>query len=481
VNLFAKIFLGFWLSTAAIIGSWLIAGRYVGSLEAEFTSPVAGETGAPATDSRPDRPPAAPPAPRPKRPLAAIDIPPGSIYRIFYGLQNTPGDALEAWIRQREVEDNVDIRLVDEAGQEIFQRELLPGSAALMQRLEGFRRRAVQREQDRVLFGQELYRPEWGSLRMIIASRPPSSEVARILMQNLWLRLLLALLISGAISYGVSRYLTRPLKRLQLASRELAGGNLSARIQVPERRGDETDALARDFNTMASQLEEKIIAQRRLLSDVSHELRSPLARMRVALALAEREPGHPAEQLERIERETLLLDDLVGQLLSTPDRPADMEDSLDLVALFRSVCDDAQFEAGADDKALDFQSSVKEAVVRTHGDLLKRALENVIRNAVRHTPAGSTVEVALRQTSPGGVWMITVADCGPGVPEDELEQIFAPFYRVDEARQRETGGFGLGLSIARRAIEQHGGRIRAENRATGGLVVILQLPHTAEA
>ncbi|MEM0955947.1 MAG: ATP-binding protein [Pseudomonadota bacterium] len=541
MNLFAKIFLGFWLSTAAILGSWLIAAGYFTSFEAELAAPGAVDlpegttTGNPEalTDTstsqdvgerrtlsatapgppgygsssppgqmrpgqaspgqaspgqasprqaRPERgnpmlgrtPPPSAPRPRLAPPPTPFDIAPGAIYRIFYGLQNAPSDQLEAWIRQREREDNVDIRLVDESGTDIFDRGLLPGSERVIQRLQGFRRRVIQRQDDRVLFAQEMYRPEWGSLRMIVASRPPSSQVKRILMENLWLRLLLALLISGAISYGVSRYLTRPLKRLQLASRELAHGNLSARIDVPERRGDETDALARDFNSMAAQLEEKIVAQRRLLSDVSHELRSPLARMQVALALAEREPGRSTEQLARIEKETLLLDELVGQLLTTPETPTHMEDSIDLVALLRSICEDAAFEAQAAGKALLFDTRCDEAVLRSHGDLLKRALENVVRNAVRYTAEGTGVEVRLRDEEQH--WVVTVSDRGPGAPEQELGQIFEPFYRVDEARKRETGGFGLGLSIAQRAVEKHRGSIRAGNREDGGLMVTLELP-----
>ena len=181
------------------------------------------------------------------------------------------------------------------------------------------------------------------------------------------------------ISYAVSRYLTRPLKNLQQTSRELAGGNLAARIKVSARGGDETDELARDFNTMAEQLQEKVQAQKRLLNDVSHELRSPLARLRVALALAEREPQGNAEQLQRIETETGRLDELIGQLLSVPDNHTEMEDSIDVVGLLHELCADAGYEAQTECKLVEFESMLDEAVVCSHGDLLKRALENIIR------------------------------------------------------------------------------------------------------
>lgn len=463
MNLFAKIFIGFWLSTAAIIASWLLAGQYFTPFEDELP-------GAQPLPSESFLHRGSEPRPGPPREMG-----PGSrsIYRIFYGLQTVPLEELKNWIRHREQEDSVDVRLVDSEGREIFGRELLPGSDRVIERLEGFRRRVLLREGDRVLFGQEVFRPEWGTLKLIIARRPPTSAVVRFLTDHLWLRLLLALAISGAISYAVSRYLTGPLKNLQRASRELAGGNLAARIAVSSRGGDETDALARDFNSMAEQLQEKVNAQKRLLSDVSHELRSPLARMRVALALAEKEPARSGEQLARIERETELLDDLIGQLLDAPDSSAAMQDSIDVVALLAQVCEDASFEARADGKDLAFTSGLDEAILRSHGDLLKRALENVIRNAVRHTPRESCVAVCLDRH--GDSLEVTVDDRGPGVPEAELEKIFDPFYRVDEARQRETGGFGLGLSIARRAIEQHGGSIVAANRPAGFRVTI-ELP-----
>ena len=467
MNLFAKIFLGFWLSTAAIIASWLLAGQYFTPFLSDLPAssredPAHGHAFPPRAEMEP----------------GARNLAPGSrsIYRIFYGLQTIPGEELGEWIRSREQEDEVDIRVVDSEGREIFGRKLLPGSEHVIQRLQGFRRRVLHREGDHVLFGQEMFRPEWGALKLIIARRPPTSAVVRFLTEHLWLRLLLALVISGAISYTVSRYLTKPLKKLQLASRDLAEGDLAARIKVPERGGDETDALARDFNTMAAQLQEKITAQKRLLSDVSHELRSPLARMRVALALAEKDPARSAEQLARLERETELLDELIGQLLAAPDAEEAMQDSLDLVALLSKVVEDAAFEAKAEDKQLALTSNCDELVLRSRGTLLQRAFENVIRNAVRYTRPGTTVAVAL--TRMADTVEVTVADSGPGVPDAELEKIFDPFFRIDEARQRETGGFGLGLSIAQRAIEHHNGSISAANRPAGGLQVSMQLPIT---
>lgn len=466
MNLFAKIFLGFWLSTAAIIASWLLAGQAFTPFD-EAISPAPREKSPfAAAPRRPGFPEVPEPGGMPVPGLREFGPGPRGIYRIYYGLQNVSRDQLLAWIKQHEKEEGVDIRLIDVQGREVFGRELIPGSEQIIERLAGFRRRALHREGDVVLFGQEFYRPEWGPLQMIIATRPPTSAVVKFLTQHLWLRLLLAVVISGAISYGISRYLTRPLKNLQQASRSLADGDLATRIAVPLTGGDETSELARDFNSMAEQLQAKVQAQKRLLGDVSHELRSPLARMRVALALAEKEPARIAEQLRRIELETERLDTLIEQLLSAPDTHGSMEDSIDLVALLSEICDDAGFEAQAESKGLQLDCAAAEAVVRSHGDLLKRAFENVIRNAVHYTQPGTTVSVRLSRQATN--WLVSIEDRGPGVPEDQLEKIFEPFYRIDEARQRETGGFGLGLSIARRAIEQHGGTICATltNQAT---------------
>jgi two-component system sensor histidine kinase CpxA len=458
VNLFAKIFAGFWLSSIAIIGSWLLAAQYFDPAPTA-ADPIAAQPHAKERAGR-HQAQAGPGAPR-------------HIYRLFYGLQTVNAGDLPAWIEKQETRDKLRIFLVDQKGAEIFDKKLVPGVDRVLEKLAGFRRRASHREGRVMLFGQEFYRPEWGSINLIIAQYPPASPFIRYLTDHLWLRLLLALVISGAISYAVSRYLTRPLKNLQQASRSLAGGNLDTRIAVSAKGGDETDELARDFNSMAQQLQEKIQTQKRLLNDVSHELRSPLARLRVALALAEEDPSRVVELLKRIDHETERLDELIGQLLAVPDAAIELEDSLDLVALLRELCSDAGFESQQHDKQIQFSSDLAEAIVSSHSDLLKKAFENVIRNAVQYSPAGSVVDVSI--TNKADSCLITIDDSGPGIPEPDLQRVFEPFYRVDTARQRETGGFGLGLSIARRAIDQHGGTIAATNKDPG-LRVTIQLP-----
>lgn len=455
INLYGKIFIGFWLSMIAIIGSWFLANRYVEDYPGVPTQERLAS-------HKPElhRPPPGSPPPR-------------QMFRIYYGMQNLESDELPDWIARQEKLHDIRILLLDDERQEIFQRERVPGVDEVIERLGRFRRRASLHTDQLSLFAQRLHRPEWGQLTMVVASYPPTSPFIKLLTEHLWLRLLLAVIISGLISYLVSRYLTRPLKELQLAARELAEGNLDTRIKVGDSGGDETAELARAFNAMASELQQRIQTQKRLLHDVSHELRSPLARMRVALALAERDPSSTVLQLERMERESERLDELIGQLLAVPDERVPLEDSLDLVALLQEVIEDARFESQHGGTAIVLNTDLKEALVSSHGDLLKKAIENVLRNALHYTPDGSSVNVGLCTTAES--WLLTIEDQGPGIPEDELERIFEAFYRVDTARQRDTGGYGLGLAIARRSIEQHNGVMRAENTGSG-LSISMELP-----
>ena len=296
--------------------------------------------------------------------------------------------------------------------------------------------------------------------------------------------LFIAIISSGLVCYLLAWLLTMPVVRLRAATRQLAAGDLTARAGAPNiRRRDEVAGLMRDFDAMAERLENLVKAQSRLLNDISHELRSPLARLNVALGLA-RQRANPesAVMLDRIELEAGRLNELIGRLLTL----ARMEDGeqrvpsapvlLDEVVL--SVAEDAEFEAQA--RHCHVRSEIPSGSWEARGDasLLHSAIENVVRNAVRYTREGSTVEIHLeRTTSPAGSEaVIRVSDCGDGVPSDALERIFQPFYRLDDARGRQTGGVGLGLAIAERAVRFHGGRVSAKNRAEGGLMVEIRLP-----
>ncbi|WP_263417026.1 ATP-binding protein [Terriglobus albidus] len=290
-----------------------------------------------------------------------------------------------------------------------------------------------------------------------------------------------ALCVSGLICYLLARYLTAPILQLREASQQLAGGNLSTRAAPAiSLRKDELGDLVRDFNSMAMRLEELISRQRQLISDVSHELRSPLARLNVALDLGrERKGSDPA--FDHMEEDLGLLDEMIGRLLtiakldmSAPQVPMT---SVDVTALVRQVVRNAEFESR---EATGGVRMLVEGQCFVHGnaELLQSAIENVVRNAIRYSEPGTSVEVSL--TCDGSFTRLTVSDHGPGVPETELSRIFEPFYRVKDARDRQSGGAGLGLAIAERVIRIHGGTIRAENASPHGLQIEMVLPQPAK-
>ena len=291
-------------------------------------------------------------------------------------------------------------------------------------------------------------------------------------------RLAVAILVSGLVCWLLARYLTRPLNVLQAATHRLAAGDLGVRVGATiAGRRDEIADLGADFDRMAIRLESLLEAQRRLLRDVSHELRSPLARMQVALELARRRGRGAEAELGRIAQEAQRLEDMVGQLLSLmrleSGATLTVTDTVDLAALLDSVARDAAFEAENRGRRVVVTASAP-ATIQGDSELLRSALENLVRNAVRHTHENTAVELSLSLTAKGIT--IAVRDYGPGVPQADLPHLFDPFFRVEDARDRGSGGYGLGLAIAARAVRVHGGDIEACNIVGGGLSVLIQLP-----
>jgi two-component system, OmpR family, sensor histidine kinase CpxA len=293
----------------------------------------------------------------------------------------------------------------------------------------------------------------------------------------------IAVLSSGLVCYILARYLTGPIVRLRSATQRLAAGDLSARAgSLSLRRRDEMAELVHDFDAMATRLEAVVNAQSRLLNDVSHELRSPLARLSVALGLARQRTGPEAQStLDRIERETERLNEMIGRLLTIARLESGEDDGqkvpVHLEDLVREIAKDADFEAQSRNCRVKCTIE-QECVVLGSESLLYSAIENVVRNATRHTREGSDVEVRLEKaTGPGeGIAVLKVLDTGPGVPHEALDKLFRPFYRLDDARNPQTGGVGLGLSITDRTVRLHGGSVIAANRPQGGLVVEIRLP-----
>jgi len=329
--------------------------------------------------------------------------------------------------------------------------------------------------------------PHWtpGSQSRMIVAWPSQYGKYRVLIDapappGPWSALPYYLWIVGAafaFSYILTLLLGSPLRSLEHAVQRFGAGDLSTR--APASRQDEFGELARSFNQMAERIESLLNAERRLLLDVSHELRSPLARLEFAVELARTSPDRE-KALDRIKKETARLGILVSELLQVTRAENDPQSrnlaTIHLRTLLEDVINDTAVESEPRSVALQLEAP---DALELQGDreLLRRAIENVLRNAIRFSPEKSTVHITLRQNPDDRHAFIAIRDYGPGVPEDNLAKIFKPFFRVEADRNRDTGGIGLGLSIAQRAVAIHQGQIRARN-AHPGLLVEIHLPQT---
>ena len=294
---------------------------------------------------------------------------------------------------------------------------------------------------------------------------------------------ILAVGICGFLCFFLNRHITAPLFELRRGTETIASGNLTARVSGALRnRRDEIGQLGRDFDRMAERLESLVDSHKRLLGDVSHELRSPLSRLLVALGIARRANAEEMpELLDRIALEARRLDSLIGQLLTLSriesGSHAAAPSSIDLTALVHEVVTDADFEARGQSRRVSV-TAFEECTVLGSEEPLRSAVENVIRNGVRFTREGTAVDVSIRRERDRAV--IRVRDLGPGVPETMLSEIFLPFRRVQTTHGTRNEGSGLGLAIAHRAVVAKGGKIGATNAADGGLIVAIEFPLSPE-
>ena len=299
-----------------------------------------------------------------------------------------------------------------------------------------------------------------------------------------WFLSILAVGTSGLICILLARHITSPLFELRRGAETIADGNLNARVSENLRyRRDEIGQLGRDFDRMAERLESLVNGHKRLLGDVSHELRSPLSRLLVALGLARKaNVQEMPELLDRIALEARRLDDLIGQLLTLSriesGSHASAASSIDLTALVHEVVADADFEARAQSRRVGI-TAFEECTVSGSEELFRSAVENVVRNGVRFTREGTAVDVSIRRERDRAV--IRVRDQGPGVPETMLSEIFLPFRRVQTINGSRNEGSGLGLAIAQRAAAANGGKIGAMNAADGGLIVDIEFPLSSKS
>jgi two-component system sensor histidine kinase CpxA len=299
------------------------------------------------------------------------------------------------------------------------------------------------------------------------------------------LRLSIVGLVAGLICFALARHITTPLVRLRTTAARMADGHLDARTgRGIAKRHDEIGALGRDFDQMAERLGALVGAERQLLADISHELRSTLARLTVAVGLLrQRGDRHISAELERIEREVDRLDTLIGQSLTLAriesGAGAGSRETVDLANLVQEVAADGDYEARASNRQVRVMKADACAISGVT-ELVRSAIENVVRNAIRYTAAGTAVEIELlRETRDRAqLALVRVRDYGPGIPAALLHDVFLPFRRVEGSRGR-TDGAGLGLAIADRIMRMHGGTIAAANVPEGGLVVEMTFPLAA--
>jgi two-component system sensor histidine kinase CpxA len=446
-SLFLKFFLSFWLVIGLILGAAAIVGfLYAEQLQKTIEDFEAGN----------------------------------SMQEASAALERGGREALLAWRNSTPRDDGVGILILDESGRDISGRRVPFPVERMFERhqarLARLRRgNDGERGEGRSRFLPQLTAPDGEVFTMLVAPvRAPeafwSNQDIRVLL------LVFGLLTSGLVSYALAAAFSRPVRKLRDATDALAEGDLKARVaDSVARRRDELGMLGRDFDSMAEKLQRAAQRQTEMSRNISHELRSPLARIRVAVELARRKAGN-LQEFERLDQEAERLDSLIGQILSYTKLEFDAarnREPVDLADVVSEVAENVNFESKGERVRLRCNGPV---VINGYRGAIMSAVENVVRNAARHSPPDEDILVSVAKTSDGG--SITVEDNGAGVNEHELASLFEPFFRTRQSAEEDgNGGTGLGLAIARRAVEElHGGSLAARNRDSGGLAVTISLP-----
>ncbi|HEY0702427.1 MAG TPA: ATP-binding protein [Candidatus Acidoferrales bacterium] len=388
---------------------------------------------------------------------------------------------LQQYLDDIQSSSRIQSALFDPQSLNVLNRDVPPGGARLIAEA-----RATGKSQFSIRFRRwtgaaVVSRPE-GNYIFVAQYLPLVGFVTPPLFGTFLLRLAIALLSAGLLSLVLARHIAAPIRALQIAAGKIANGDLSVRaLPTIKNRNDELADLARDFDLMAERVHALMHKQQELLGDISHELRSPLARLGVSLELVRR---GEMDGIERMQTDLDRLDHLIGQILTltrlqNPGGPKN-ETTVNLRATLESVAADARFECQEEGKSVVIDHA---GDVSVKGDalLLRSCIENVVRNAIRYTAPGTAVNLSLQleKAAAQPVARLTIADHGPGVPPESISRLFEPFYRVAASRDRNSGGTGLGLAIAQRVVLFHRGTITARNRTPAGLEVEIVLPALA--
>lgn len=375
---------------------------------------------------------------------------------------------------------------LDDNNQDVLNRLLPPGVLMLAEQLNSKHPYEKIQDRNRKLFGRYITLNDGDVIKLVTISDgldegPDRDIIWELFINNIWPLLLVSILVSGSACFLLARHFTSSIKRLQETIQKVSRGDLSARVSKHfSGRKDEIASLGHDFDQMTARLEKAMLEQKRLIKDVSHELRTPLARLQFALALAQqRSRGTVDNELEKIKQAADYLGNIITEILSLPvhdQQGWQLDDTLDLVALLNNIVENYDHMAGEKSILIKFTSHYEEALVATYGNMLVGVFENILRNAIHYTPVAGDIEITLSRKANENVFSVVIADSGTGVPQSSLNDIFQPFFRTDSARDRESGGHGLGLAIAHRSVTLHYGKIWAENKTEGGLKITVEIP-----
>lgn len=458
LNLYWKIFLAFWLSTLLMVGGAFWLSQYI-----------------PVNNSFEQGPP--------PRALAR------EARRL---LRSGQTEEFERWAEELKRRHHVEFFLFGHDGNALFNASQSPYSAAqwheFLQLLAKARGNSLARGRhiyiSRTAHHRAFHRTQNDIARYVMKVPTPKSEFERLFIRNASIRFGISVVISGLLCLWLARYFTVPIRRLRTAMNQVSAGDYGVRTMTGNEAGsDELKLLAADFDRMTEKVEDTLGNQARLIKDVSHELRSPLARLQAALGLAQQKntadnDRDVSAELNRIESEVQAIDELIEQILSLPQQNIALTDAVDLKGLLVHCIENSSASASGKNLTVELDTDLDEAVVTTRGRLLNSVFENLLQNAIRFAPHSSRVKVQL--TEQNQHFHITVEDQGPGVDEQHIEKLFTPFYRASEARERDSGGHGLGLAIAERNVRLHGGEIIARNLTPHGFSVQVILPTDRE-
>ena len=478
-SLFVKIFLWFWLAMTLVSAASAILAVSTRT-HPIFATGWFGFLMMKIRDMRGMEPHHPPPSPEIHIADGALRLSGQTAAEIF---ERDGAEAAAAYLKRLEAVTHLHILLLDKQYKEISGRAVSSEILDLAARSVERKGPEYNRVEGHALLAYEIYSPG-DSRYVVVAQLPRPPGPGRFDQQDLIVHLVTILVVAGIVCYWLARYISSPIHKLREASRRIAGGDLMARVGgAAKNRRDEIADLSRDFDIMASRIESLMVGQRRLLRDISHELRSPLARLVIALELGRRRANPEVQgSLNRIEREAGRLNEMIEQLLVVSRLESGVDQTekkpVDIVGIVREVVEDAEFEADSRNCSVRLSVERENCLVSGTESLLRSAVENVVRNALLHTGEGTEVEISVRclETVDGRQTVIEVRDRGTGVPEEVLGDLFRPFFRVGEARERSKGGVGLGLTIVERAVRLHGGTVTAANAPEGGLVVTMLLP-----